>query len=57
MPVVVAPCSIDFEQAHDIAEAFLDAPRASSSAIVRAAYADLATQVFGTGHLLTRDSH
>jgi hypothetical protein len=35
---------IDFDQAHVVAEAFLDSPRESRSAIVRASYADLATQ-------------
>jgi hypothetical protein len=36
---------IDFEHAHAVAEAFLDAPRASADAVVRAAYAELADQV------------
>jgi hypothetical protein len=35
---------IDFDQAHLVASAYLDAPRESTKAIVRAAYADLATQ-------------
>jgi hypothetical protein len=35
---------IDFEQAHLVASAFLDAPRAPSNATVRAAYAELGAQ-------------
>src|SRR5678815_4636873 len=35
---------VDCERAHAVAAAFLDAPRASTSAIVHAAYADLGAQ-------------
>ena len=35
---------IDFDQAHLVASAFLDAPRESTNPVVRAAYADLGAQ-------------
>jgi hypothetical protein len=41
----VKPGGIETEQARRIAQAFLDAPRTTEDAIVRAAYADLSTQI------------